>query len=94
MGYGFMRGVGTAFSTGASNALANGAIVQTETALHISVNSEMDASVSTQIAALRNLLFSKSAEGSWDRVQHVSLPHFLLLVFNVDTGNSRERSRW
>jgi hypothetical protein len=70
-----MRGVGTAFSKGASNALANGAIVQTETALHISVNSEMEASV---LAALRNLLFLESAEGPRDRVQHVSLPHFLL----------------
>ncbi|KAJ7888524.1 hypothetical protein B0H13DRAFT_2252760 [Mycena leptocephala] len=83
MGYGFIRGVGTAFSTGASNALANGAIVQTETALHISVNSEMDASVSTQIAALRNLLFSKSAEGPWDRVQHGEIP-LVITVHNAD----------
>ncbi|KAJ7448146.1 hypothetical protein FB451DRAFT_1289326 [Mycena latifolia] len=56
MGSGFLQGIRTAFSAGAPNALAYGAILQSKTALHISIHSEMRASVSTQIAALRNMV--------------------------------------
>jgi hypothetical protein len=72
MGHGFLQGIGTAFSTGAPNALGRGAIVQAETALHISVSSEMRASVSTQIAALRSMLLSD--DDVWGRVKRVC-PH-------------------
>ncbi|KAJ6512303.1 hypothetical protein DFH09DRAFT_1197532 [Mycena vulgaris] len=83
MGHGFIHGLGTAFSTGASNALADGAIVQPETALHISVHSEMGASVSTQIAALRNMLFSSSATAAWGRVKSGEIP-LVIRVHNAD----------
>ncbi|KAJ7105170.1 hypothetical protein C8R44DRAFT_715403 [Mycena epipterygia] len=83
MGGGFLRGMSTAFSTGASNALAKGAIVQAETAFHIAVNSEMRASVSTQIAALRHMLFSSSAAGPWRRVKNGEIP-LVVTVHNAD----------
>ncbi|KAJ7685890.1 hypothetical protein B0H17DRAFT_985428 [Mycena rosella] len=83
MGRDFLLGMGAAFATGASNALAKGAIVQSETALHIAVNSQMPASVSTQIAALRNLLFSSSASGPWSRVQSAAIP-LVITVHNAD----------
>ncbi|KAJ7452267.1 carbohydrate esterase family 9 protein [Mycena latifolia] len=83
MGSGFLQGISTAFSTGAPNALANGAILQSETALHISVHSEMRASVSTQIAALRNMLFSSSAAGPWRRVKAGEIP-LVIKVHNAD----------
>ncbi|KAJ7658888.1 hypothetical protein B0H17DRAFT_1145499 [Mycena rosella] len=73
MGGGFLLGMSVVFSTGASNALAEGAIVQSETAFHIAVNSEMHASVSTQIAALRNFLFSNSHSAPWSRVKSVHI---------------------
>ncbi|KAJ7464200.1 hypothetical protein B0H11DRAFT_2285094 [Mycena galericulata] len=74
MGGGFLQGLGSAFSTGASNALVEGAILQLETALHISVVSGRRASVSTHIAALRSLLFSDSAPGPWSRVKNGEIP--------------------
>lgn len=52
---GFLSGLGTAFNTGSPNRLANGAVVQDITALHVSIDSTKP-SVSTQVAALRNLL--------------------------------------
>ncbi|KAJ7448972.1 hypothetical protein FB451DRAFT_1187478 [Mycena latifolia] len=75
--------ISTAFSTGAPNALADGAILQSETALHISIHSEMRASVSTQIAALRNMLFSSSATGPWSRVKAGEIP-LVIKVHNAD----------
>ncbi|KAJ7182422.1 hypothetical protein C8R43DRAFT_1100885 [Mycena crocata] len=84
MGRGFLQGVGTAFSTGASNALAEGAIIHAETALHVSVHSEMRASVSTQIAALRNMLLSKDVPtGPWGRVRAGEIP-LVVTVHNAD----------
>jgi hypothetical protein len=47
----------TAFAVGASNTLEKNAIVQDEAALHIAVSRQFAASVSTQIAALRRILF-------------------------------------
>ncbi|KAJ7090098.1 hypothetical protein C8R44DRAFT_751081 [Mycena epipterygia] len=57
-GNGFLQGIGAAFCVGARNALARGAIVQAETSLHVSLHSGMAASVSTQIAALRECCYS------------------------------------
>lgn len=65
-----MRGVSTAFDLGASGGLEPGAVVQVETALHVTISSMLSASVSTQIAALRNLLFHEA--GPWLRVRRVS----------------------
>ncbi|KAJ6614998.1 hypothetical protein B0H10DRAFT_2164961 [Mycena sp. CBHHK59/15] len=67
MGNGFLRGVATAFDLGSNNSMAKGAIVQEETSLHISLHSQMQASVSTQMAALRKLLSEEGATGPWLR---------------------------
>ncbi|KAJ7628031.1 hypothetical protein DFH06DRAFT_1272898 [Mycena polygramma] len=83
MGRGFLRGLAAAFATGAPNALEEAAVVQAETALHVVVNSEMVASVSTQIAALRNLLFIKQEDGPWARVQRGEIP-LVVTVHNAD----------
>lgn len=52
---GFFSGLSTAFNTGLPHRLAKGAVVQDIAALHITIDSHKP-SVSTQIAALRNLL--------------------------------------
>ncbi|KAJ6483842.1 hypothetical protein C8R47DRAFT_1217531 [Mycena vitilis] len=83
MGRGFLRGLATAFATGAGSALEKGGVVQAETALHVAVNSEMAASVSTQIAALRKLLFTKQEDGPWGRVQRGEIP-LVITVHNAD----------
>ncbi|KAJ7448169.1 hypothetical protein FB451DRAFT_1533398 [Mycena latifolia] len=83
IGSGFLQGIGTTFSTGAPNTLAYGAILQSETALHISIHSEMRASVNTQIAALRNMLFSSSTPGPGSRVKVGEIP----LVIKVHTAD-------
>lgn len=55
--HGFFGGLGTSFSTGAVHKLANGAVIQEVTALHVSVGHFTSRpSISTQISALRNLL--------------------------------------
>jgi hypothetical protein len=52
---GFLAGLSTVFSTGLPHRLAKGAVVQDIAALHVRIDSSKP-SVSTQIAALRNLL--------------------------------------
>ena len=59
--YGFLAGLSVAFSTGSPHKLAAGAVLQDVTALHVATDS-WTLSVSTQIAALRNLL-QGAAEG-------------------------------
>ena len=57
--HGFFGGLGTSFSTGAVHKLADGAVIQEVTALHVSVGHfGSRPSISTQIAALRSLLLS------------------------------------
>ena len=67
---GFLQGVSTAFSAGSPNALAKGAIIQEETALHITISLTLAPSVSTQIAALRSQLFESSLK-HWVLVRKV-----------------------
>ncbi|KAJ7448151.1 hypothetical protein FB451DRAFT_1533361 [Mycena latifolia] len=76
MGSGFLQGIGTAFSTGAPNALADGAILQSKTALHISIRSDMRA----------------LKPGPWSRVKAVSITFIsvygeILLVINVQNAD-------
>ncbi|TFK44767.1 carbohydrate esterase family 9 protein [Crucibulum laeve] len=52
---GFLSGLSVAFGTGLPHKLAKGAVVQDVTALHVAIGASKP-SVSTQIAALRNLL--------------------------------------
>lgn len=61
--HGFFGGLGTSFSTGAVHKLADGAVIQGVTALHVSVGHFASRpSISTQIAALRDLLLELSDE--------------------------------
>ncbi|KDR75829.1 hypothetical protein GALMADRAFT_248549 [Galerina marginata CBS 339.88] len=52
---GFLNGLGTAFSTGLSHRLVNGAVLAEITAMHITIDSS-SPSVGTHIAVLRSLL--------------------------------------
>ena len=58
---GFLRGLNTAFSTGAAHRLARGAVVQETGTVHISIHPIGSPSVSTQIAALRNMLLGDTS---------------------------------
>lgn len=53
----FLLGFSTAFSPGARHALEKHAIIQEETAVHIAISHDLGPGVSTQITALRNILF-------------------------------------
>ncbi|GAW06441.1 carbohydrate esterase family 9 protein [Lentinula edodes] len=53
---GLLAGLSTAFNTGAAHKLIDGAIMQDEVALHVSLSLSSSVSVSTQIAMLRRLL--------------------------------------
>ncbi|KAF9061078.1 hypothetical protein BDP27DRAFT_1338711 [Rhodocollybia butyracea] len=53
---GLVAGLSTAFNTGASHKLVEGAVLQDEVALHVAVTMGSSVSVSTQIAAVRALL--------------------------------------
>lgn len=79
-GNGFLQGVSTAFSTGSPNALARGAVIQEETALHITISLSLAPSVSTQIAVLRSQLFESSLK-HWVRVRKVCC--HLLYLHNI-----------
>lgn len=61
-GNGLITGISAAFSTGSLNGLEEGAILQNEVALHIKVSQRSSVSVSTQVAALRKLLFDHHTE--------------------------------
>ena len=65
---GFLSGLSTSFSTGARHKLAEGAIVQDENALHVSIKHFGSPSVSTQISTLRRLLLhpdENTVIGTW-----------------------------
>ena len=50
--------------------MEKGAIVQAETAPHVIVSLQLGVTASTQVAALRRLLYD-SSEGAWKRVREV-----------------------
>ncbi|KAF5371159.1 hypothetical protein D9758_004121 [Tetrapyrgos nigripes] len=54
--FGILAGLSAAFSTGASNRLAQGAVLQEVSALHMGLTIGSSVSVSTEITALRKLL--------------------------------------
>lgn len=95
-GDGFLQGLSTAFSAGSPHALAPGAILQEETALHITISFSLTPSVSTQIAALRFQLFESSVK-PWVRVREVreTRKHyiFLFLILTFIFGFYRDKCR-
>ncbi|KAJ2918066.1 hypothetical protein MD484_g2411, partial [Candolleomyces efflorescens] len=83
--YSFISGLSTAFSTGAPHKLARGAVLQDITGLHVSIESS-NPSISTQIAALRNLLFDHG-EGELKRVFRQVVKGELPLVIQVQSAD-------
>ncbi|KAK2464537.1 hypothetical protein APHAL10511_003444 [Amanita phalloides] len=82
-GRGFMLGLSTAFDTGALHALERGAVLREETAMHVRVDPTLSASVSTQIATLRRLVFEEFGGSAWNRVRMGEIP----LVVHVDNAD-------
>ncbi|KAJ3867935.1 carbohydrate esterase family 9 protein [Lentinula novae-zelandiae] len=84
--YGFFFGLGTAFSTGASHKLENGAVVQEVTALHTAIGFDDTPSVSTQIATLRKLLMTppEGPAGVWFRKVSEGSLTLVVEVHNAD----------
>ncbi|KAH9846908.1 carbohydrate esterase family 9 protein [Lenzites betulinus] len=64
---GFLAGLSVAFSTGASHKLEDGALLQEIAALQVTIRPQGVPSVSTQIAALRNILLGET-KGDLKRV--------------------------
>ncbi|KAF5344401.1 hypothetical protein D9756_011347 [Leucocoprinus leucothites] len=81
-GSGFIQGLSTEIFTGAENSLEPRAIIQEEVALHATISHSVDASISTQITALRQLLFESNTT-AWQRVRNREIP----LVINVDSAD-------
>lgn len=63
---GFYGGLGTSFSLGAEHKLQTGAVIQETTAFHVAVRhfGARGPSVSTQIAALRQMLLPGASSSS------------------------------
>ena len=73
---GFLVGLSAAFSTAGRHKLEEGALLQETTALHVSIHPVGTPSVSTQIAALRNLLLGETKgelAHATERVKKVSI---------------------
>ncbi|KAI0635470.1 composite domain of metallo-dependent hydrolase [Trametes polyzona] len=83
---GFLSGVSVAFSLGAEHKLEDGAVLQASGAVHVAIHPRGVPSVSTQIAALRNLLLhdAEGELGQWfDKVQKGDVP----LVVDVESAD-------
>ncbi|KAG1759992.1 hypothetical protein EDD22DRAFT_980832 [Suillus occidentalis] len=65
----FLQGVSTAFSPGAAHARVENASVVDEVALHVAVSMSSKVGVSTQVAALRNILFGEGGDKVLRRVR-------------------------
>ncbi|KAF9474768.1 carbohydrate esterase family 9 protein [Pholiota conissans] len=82
---GFLAGLSTAFNTGSPHKLASSAVLQDDVALHISIDSS-SPSVSTHIAALRNLL-KGGEEGALGELFKQVFEGTLPLVINVQSAD-------
>ncbi|KAF8523832.1 hypothetical protein JB92DRAFT_3140680 [Gautieria morchelliformis] len=80
-GTGFWRGLSVAFNTGAKNALQDSAVVQEVASLHVGLRKGDTASVSTEIAALRNLLLSGKAASAFTAAAQGDIP----LIIDVES---------
>lgn len=65
----FLQGISTAFSPGVAHARVGNASVIDEVALHVGVSMSSRVSVSTQVAALRNMLFGDGGDEVLRRVR-------------------------
>lgn len=82
---GLIAGLSTAFGTGASHRLEDGAVVQDVAALHVQIgHSNRGPSISTQIAALRNILLNdESSSTRFPEVAKGAIP-LVVQVQNAD----------
>lgn len=77
-------GLSTAFSTGAAHKLEDGAVIQDVAALHVQIgHSKRGPSVSTQIAALRNMLLGDKGSTTFAEVAKGAIP-LVVEVQNAD----------
>ncbi|OJA11255.1 hypothetical protein AZE42_05686 [Rhizopogon vesiculosus] len=88
----FLQGISTAFSPGAAHVRVENASILDDVALHVAVSMKASASVSTQIAALRNMLFGEGEDKVLRRVRKVCafLPFLLgetTLVVDVENAD-------
>ncbi|KAJ3740867.1 hypothetical protein DFH05DRAFT_1528666 [Lentinula detonsa] len=83
---GVLAGLSTAFDTGAAHKLIEGAVLQDEVALHVSFSLSSSVSVSTQIAALRTLLFGGAKGDLGVQIAKVleGKMHLVIGVHNAD----------
>ncbi|OAX43849.1 hypothetical protein K503DRAFT_765464 [Rhizopogon vinicolor AM-OR11-026] len=65
----FLQGISSGFSPGAAHARVENASILDEVALHVAVTMNAKAGVSTQIAALRNILFGEGRDEVLSRVR-------------------------
>jgi imidazolonepropionase-like amidohydrolase len=65
----FLQGISTAFSPGAAHARVENASIVDEVALHVAVSMSSRVGVSTQVAALRNMLFGEGGDEILRRVR-------------------------
>jgi len=89
----FLRGISTAYSPGAAHARVGNASILDEVALHVAVSMNARTSVSTQIAALRNMLFGEGGDEMLGRVRKVRaffLFAFLSYLTLISTLNDTE----
>ncbi|KIM80183.1 hypothetical protein PILCRDRAFT_73396 [Piloderma croceum F 1598] len=90
----FLLGLSTAFAVGASNALEKNAIIQDEASLHIAVSMQFTASVSTQIAALRRILYDAHVvSGDIPLVIHVENVDIMASLLHLKAEYDRKTSR-
>ncbi|KXN92662.1 hypothetical protein AN958_11763, partial [Leucoagaricus sp. SymC.cos] len=61
-GNGFIQGLATKFSPGAETSLDHRAIIREEAAIHVTIGHAVDQSISTQVSALRGLLFASDTK--------------------------------
>lgn len=81
---GLIAGLSTAFSTGAAHRLEDGAVIQDVAALHVQIgHSNQGPSVSTQIAALRNMLLGDKSSTRFAKVAKGAIP-LVVQVQNAD----------
>ncbi|KAG6328372.1 hypothetical protein ID866_10717 [Astraeus odoratus] len=78
----FVQGVSTVFSLGAASVLYNATIAE-NVALHMKISTNSAQSVSSQIAALRNMLFGKDGDEILQRVRN----GHSTLVINVNSAD-------
>ncbi|KAJ6469481.1 hypothetical protein C8R45DRAFT_432289 [Mycena sanguinolenta] len=83
---GFLAGLSTVFSTGAAHKLVEGAVIQEVAALHVRLSLSSAISVSTQVAALRELLLAEGEGPLARRFSDVAAGEIPLVV-NVESAD-------